>query len=114
MPCRLEIAVVTRHRTPQPSTPGLALAAKAAKLIDPGQSVASPQYARKGSIAQNMALRDTESARPTALGTEQAYLDMLYSLLDRARERAERALVTTNASGAPGGTFRNWRMIPRT
>jgi DNA helicase IV len=52
-----------------------------------------------------MALRDTESARPTALSTEQAYLDMLYSLLDRARERAERALATTNASGAPGGTF---------
>jgi DNA helicase IV len=52
-----------------------------------------------------MALRDTESARPTALSTEQAYLDMLYNLLDRARERAERALATTNASGAPGGTF---------
>jgi DNA helicase IV len=52
-----------------------------------------------------MALRDTESARPTALSTEQAYLDILYNLLDRARERAERALATTNASGTRGGTF---------
>ncbi len=30
---------------------------------------------------------------------------MLYNLLDRARERAERALATTNASGTRGGTF---------
>ena len=30
---------------------------------------------------------------------------MLYNLLDPARERAERALARTNASGAPGGTF---------
>ncbi len=52
-----------------------------------------------------MALRDAESARPTAVSTEQAYLDMLYNLLDRARERAERALATTHASGSPGGTF---------
>jgi len=52
-----------------------------------------------------MALRDTESARPTAVSTEQAYLGILYNLLDRARERAAQALATTHASGRSGGTF---------
>ena len=52
-----------------------------------------------------MVLRDTESARPTAVSQEQAYLDILYNLLDRARERAAHALATTQASGGAGGTF---------
>jgi DNA helicase IV len=52
-----------------------------------------------------MALRETESARPTAISQEQAYVDMLYDLLDRARARAEQALTQTQASGGAGGTF---------
>jgi DNA helicase IV len=36
---------------------------------------------------------------------EQAYLDMLYGLLDGARERARSALTVTHAGGSPGGTF---------
>jgi DNA helicase IV len=52
-----------------------------------------------------MALRETESARPTAVSQEQAYVDMLYNLLDRARDRAQQALIRTHASGGAGGTF---------
>ena len=40
-----------------------------------------------------------------AVGQEQAYVDMLYRLLDQARERAERALARTQGSGTAGGTF---------
>ncbi len=48
----------------------------------------------------------TEPAAPVdAVGQEQAYVDMLYRLLDRARERAERALARTQGSGTAGGTF---------
>ena len=42
--------------------------------------------------------------RPAALGTEQAYVTMLYALLDEARERSEQALQGVRAQGAPGGT----------
>jgi len=35
---------------------------------------------------------------------EQAYVTMLYDLLDEARERSERALRETRAQGTPGGT----------
>src|ERR1700690_1144479 len=41
----------------------------------------------------------------TAIGAEQAYLDVLYRLLDAARERTDRALTQTHARGAAGGTF---------
>src|SRR6202167_2481618 len=45
-------------------------------------------------------------AGPTdAVGAEQAYVDMLYRLLDQARERTERALARTQGSGTAGGTF---------
>jgi DNA helicase IV len=40
-----------------------------------------------------------------AVGQEQAYVDMLYRLLDRARERAAGALARTHGSGGLGGTF---------
>jgi DNA helicase IV len=40
-----------------------------------------------------------------AVGQEQAYIDMLYRLLDQARERAARALAQTHGSGGSGGTF---------
>src|SRR5580692_6282451 len=60
------------------------------------------------SIPRNMTLSQTNSADPAAVGAigqEQAYLDVLYRLLDAARERTERALTQTHARGAAGGTF---------
>jgi DNA helicase IV len=41
----------------------------------------------------------------SAIGAEQAYVDMLYGLLDRARDRAAVALAGIHASGGAGGTF---------
>ena len=52
-----------------------------------------------------MTLSQTNSAVTTAIGQEQAYLDMLYRLLDEARDRTERALAETYGSGSAGGTF---------
>jgi DNA helicase IV len=55
-----------------------------------------------------MTLSQTNSAGSAAVGAtgqEQAYLDVLYRLLDAARERTERALTQTHARGAAGGTF---------
>jgi DNA helicase IV len=40
-----------------------------------------------------------------AVGQEQAYVDMLYRLLDRSRERTAEALALTHGSGGAGGTF---------
>jgi DNA helicase IV len=40
-----------------------------------------------------------------AVGQEQAYVDMLYRLLDQARKRTAEALARTHGSGGPGGTF---------
>jgi DNA helicase IV len=40
-----------------------------------------------------------------AVSQEQAYVDTLYGLLDRARERASGALAQTLGSGGAGGTF---------
>jgi DNA helicase IV len=40
-----------------------------------------------------------------AAGQEQAYVDMLYRLLDQARQRTEQALAQTLGSGGAGGTF---------
>jgi DNA helicase IV len=40
-----------------------------------------------------------------AIGAEQAYVDMLYGLLDRSRERTAQALAETLGSGGAGGTF---------
>ena len=40
-----------------------------------------------------------------AVRQEQAYVDMLYGLLDAARERTERALAGSLASGGAGGTL---------
>ena len=52
-----------------------------------------------------MTLSQTNSAGTTAIGQEQAYLDMLYRLLDEARDRTERALAQTHGTGGAGGTF---------
>ena len=52
-----------------------------------------------------MTLSQTNSAGTMAIGQEQAYLDMLYRLLDEARERTERALARTHGGGDAGGTF---------
>ena len=40
-----------------------------------------------------------------AVGQEQAYVDMLYRLLDQARGRTTEALARTQGSGTAGGTF---------
>jgi len=52
-----------------------------------------------------MALSQTNSSGTTAISQEQAYLDVLYRLLDEARDRTERALARTHGSGGAGGTF---------
>src|SRR6516164_9878007 len=52
-----------------------------------------------------MTLSQTNSAVTSAIGQEQAYLDMLYRLLDEARDRTERGLAETYGSGSAGGTF---------
>src|ERR1700684_2393964 len=62
-------------------------------------------FQQSESIPRNMTLSQTNSAGETAIGQEQAYLDMLYGLLDEARDRTDRALRRTHAGGTPGGTF---------
>jgi DNA helicase IV len=52
-----------------------------------------------------MTLSQTNSGSETAIAREQAYIDVLYGLLDRARERATEALSATYGSGGAGGTF---------
>ena len=54
-----------------------------------------------------MTSRQANSAAPPAeaIGQEQAYVDLLYRLLDQARERTTGALALTLGSGAAGGTF---------
>ena len=52
-----------------------------------------------------MTLSQTNSPGTAAISAEQAYLDTLYRLLDEARDRTERALTQTQASGGAGGTF---------
>src|SRR5580700_10267191 len=52
-----------------------------------------------------MTLSQTNSAVTMAIGQEQAYLDMLYRLLDEARDRTDRALAQTHGDGGAGGTF---------
>jgi DNA helicase IV len=48
---------------------------------------------------------EANSGRPDPVGQEQVYIDMLYGLLDSARERARKALAQTHASGGAGGTL---------
>jgi DNA helicase IV len=45
-----------------------------------------------------------DGARGASLAVEQAYVSMLYDLLDQARERAERGLTEVRARGGDGGT----------
>jgi DNA helicase IV len=45
------------------------------------------------------------AGRADAVSQEQAYVDMLYALLDTARERTERALSRELANGGDGGTL---------
>ena len=52
-----------------------------------------------------MTLSQTNSAVTTAIGQEQAYLDMLYRLLDEARDRTERSLTETLGSGGAGSAI---------
>jgi DNA helicase IV len=62
--------------------------------------------------AESHAESDAESAPEAipatgyaaAVRTEQAYVTMLYGLLDQARERSERQLASVRAQGGAGGT----------
>ena len=47
---------------------------------------------------------DAAEPRAVSLADEQAYVTMLYGLLDAARARSEEALKDVNAQGTPGGT----------
>ena len=50
-------------------------------------------------------MRQAKITRSDSVTQEQAYVDLLYGLLDTARERARNALSQTHASGNQGGTF---------
>jgi hypothetical protein len=52
-----------------------------------------------------MTLSQTNSVPASAIDQEQLYIDMLYRLLDEARDRAGDALTQTLGSGGAGGTF---------
>ena len=47
---------------------------------------------------------ETKTGYAAALATEQAYVTMLYGLLDDARQRSERELATVRSRGGDGGT----------
>jgi DNA helicase IV len=57
------------------------------------------------SAAPSDPVRQEHATRTDSVNQEQAYVDMLYGLLDTARERARSALTVTHASGTTGGTF---------
>src|SRR5215470_5325273 len=52
-----------------------------------------------------MTLSQTNSPSASPIGQEQSYVEMLYRLLDEARDRTERSLTETLGSGGAGGTF---------
>src|SRR5690349_20368780 len=52
-----------------------------------------------------MTASQIKSASTTPLAQEQVYIDVLYGLLDEARDRAEHALSRTHGEGGAGGTF---------
>jgi DNA helicase IV len=52
-----------------------------------------------------MTASQIKSASTTPVAQEQVYIDVLYRLLDVARDRAERALSRTHGDGGAGGTF---------
>ena len=63
-----------------------------------GHSSAAPD------VADGADGTDAADTRPSPVRAEQAYVSMLYALLDEARERSEQALREVRAQGAPGGT----------
>src|SRR3984893_13338732 len=69
------------------------------------RKASAPQYRATESIPIKMTLSQTNSASASAIGQEQSYLDMLYRLLDEARDRTDRGLTRTLGSGGAGGTF---------
>src|ERR1700722_17590042 len=56
------------------------------------------------SLAENSAEGTPSTGYAAAVRTEQAYVTMLYSLLDQARERSELELASVRAQGGAGGT----------
>jgi DNA helicase IV len=66
-----------------------------------GDAASGTSAGRAGAAASR---RTRTPTRASSLQDEQAYVTMLYALLDRARERSEQALTGIIAQGAPGGT----------
>ena len=60
------------------------------------------QTKTESGVADNS--EDGTPPAPSAVGVEQAYLTMLYALLDESRERGEQALSEVRAQGGAGGT----------
>jgi DNA helicase IV len=60
------------------------------------------QTKTESGVADNS--EDGTPPAPSAVGMEQAYLTMLYALLDESRERGEQALNEVRAQGGAGGT----------
>ena len=56
------------------------------------------------SLAESTAEGTPSTGHAAAVRTEQAYVTMLYSLLDQARERSELDLASVRAQGGAGGT----------
>ena len=68
------------------------------------QTDTAPADAEVANDAAAAATPAMPGTRPSSLQDEQAYVTMLYGLLDRARERSEAALSGVRAQGGPGGT----------
>jgi DNA helicase IV len=70
------------------------------------QSDVRPAGAESSAAAGNAdrATPPATAPRASSLRDEQAYVTMLYGILDRARERSEQALTGIRAQGGPGGT----------
>ncbi len=78
------------------------------RQTDAGRTAAeSSTAAEAAENAENAECQDDgahTATRASSLQDEQAYVSMLYALLDLARERSEQALTGVRAQGAPGGT----------
>src|ERR1051325_10323011 len=61
------------------------------------------KYIKIMTASQIKSASTTPSMTPVA--QEQVYIDVLYGLLDVARDRAERSLSRTHGEGRSGGTF---------
>src|SRR5260370_33311079 len=80
------------------------------------ESAADAESAEDAIISARAAADGANAARAVSLADEQAYVAVLYGLLDSARARSESALANATAQGMPGGTHqaRRERDVPTT